>query len=189
MPLVLVNAAAEHPVTLDEVKEHLRVDFTDHDTHISSLIEAATGHLEKRCRRAFVTQEWRLELSAFADDIEIPLPPLAAVDQIDYTDADGNSQTLAASIYNVDTASTPGRVLRDEASDWPETKTVPGAVRIAFTAGYGAASNVPGDIKAAIKLMVGHWYENREAVIVGQAASELPMAVDALIAPYRVHYT
>jgi uncharacterized phiE125 gp8 family phage protein len=188
MPLVLVTAPAEHPVSLNEVKEHLRVDFTDHDTLISSLIEAATGHLEKRCRRAFVTQEWRLELAAFAAEIEIPLPPLVSVDQIDYTDAAGSQQTLPASVYNVDTASTPGRVVRADGADWPETKMVPGAVRIAFTAGFGGAADVPGDIKAAIKLMVGHWYENREAVIVGQAASELPMAVDALIAPYRVHY-
>ena len=43
------------------------------------------------------------------------------------------------------------------------------------------------DITTAMLLIIGHWYENRESVVVGSTASELPMAVDALISPHR-HY-
>lgn len=43
------------------------------------------------------------------------------------------------------------------------------------------------DLTTAMLLLIGHWFENREAVVVGSTTSELPMAVEALIAPYR-HY-
>ncbi|WP_016854785.1 head-tail connector protein [Halomonas smyrnensis] len=41
------------------------------------------------------------------------------------------------------------------------------------------------DLTTAMLLLIGHWYENREAVALGTIATELPMAVQALISPYR----
>lgn len=41
------------------------------------------------------------------------------------------------------------------------------------------------DITTAMLLLIGHWFENRESVVVGTITSELPMAVQALISPYR----
>lgn len=63
---------------------------------------------------------------------------------------------------------------------------------------YATTEEIPGpgdenalvlddDITTAMLLLIAHWYENREAVVVGDTASSLPMAVDALITPYR-HY-
>ncbi|SDO72583.1 Phage gp6-like head-tail connector protein [Halomonas shengliensis] len=43
------------------------------------------------------------------------------------------------------------------------------------------------DLTTAMLLLIGHWFENREAVVIGTITSELPLAVEALIAPYR-HY-
>lgn len=42
-------------------------------------------------------------------------------------------------------------------------------------------------ITTAMLLLIGHWYESREAAVIGTISSELPLAVDALITPYR-HY-
>lgn len=47
-------------------------------------------------------------------------------------------------------------------------------------------TNVPGPIKAAIKLMTGTLYQNREQVIIGQTAIEMPWAAEALLWPYRI---
>ena len=59
-------------------------------------------------------------------------------------------------------------------------------VEITFTAGYGGtAAAVPAAIRQAMLLLIGQWYDNREAVTVGAAGSPMPMAVDALLAPYR----
>lgn len=53
-----------------------------------------------------------------------------------------------------------------------------------------AASTLTEDdrtvIGQAMLLLIGHWYANREAVIVGAAPAELPMAVQWLIGPFRV---
>jgi len=37
------------------------------------------------------------------------------------------------------------------------------------------------DVEQAILLLVGHWYANREAVVVGVAPAEVPLAVDRLL--------
>ncbi|PHM73029.1 head-tail connector protein [Xenorhabdus sp. KJ12.1] len=37
----------------------------------------------------------------------------------------------------------------------------------------------------ALLLLIGHWYENRTAVVVGQSAATLPFAVKALLQPYK----
>jgi hypothetical protein len=42
-------------------------------------------------------------------------------------------------------------------------------------------------VTTAMLLLIGHWYENREAAVIGATATDLPLAVDALIIPYR-HY-
>jgi uncharacterized phiE125 gp8 family phage protein len=69
---------------------------------------------------------------------------------------------------------------------WPSARSVRDAVQIRFIAGYGdAASDVPQAIKQAILLLVGHWFENREAVLVHSfKPTVIPIAVDSLLSPY-----
>ena len=59
------------------------------------------------------------------------------------------------------------------------------AVRIAFDAGYGAADAVPQAIKQAILMIVAHWYEHRETVVVGTGAVDIPLGANALLSPFR----
>ena len=42
-------------------------------------------------------------------------------------------------------------------------------------------------VRAAMLLMIGHWYANREAVVIGTITSEVPLAVNALLQPYRIY--
>ena len=67
MPLVLVTPPTAEPVSRTEAKEEMRIDadFTDHDALIDSYIEAGRRHAETVCRRAFVTQQWRLTADRF----------------------------------------------------------------------------------------------------------------------------
>lgn len=37
------------------------------------------------------------------------------------------------------------------------------------------------DVQQAVLLLVGHWYANREAVVIGTITSEVPLAVDRLL--------
>jgi uncharacterized phiE125 gp8 family phage protein len=186
------------PITLAEAKLQLRVDddITSDDGLISALITAARQKVEIETRRALVTQTQVLKLDQFPSGenpvIELPNPPLQSVSAVQYVDQNGDTQTLAASEYIVDTVSEPARITPAYNTFWPLTRAQINAVTVTFVCGYASgsgsptdyAANVPQALKAAIKLLVGHWYENREAVAAANL-KPLPMAVDSLVWNYR----
>jgi uncharacterized phiE125 gp8 family phage protein len=114
------------------------------------------------------------------------------VESITYLDAEGNSVELSESGYSVDNARQPGFVVPG-ADGWPQTGDYINAVRIRFVSGYAPEGSppdyregVPQAIKQAILLLVGHWYENREDVVVGTVVNKLPTAAEALLFNYRI---
>lgn len=176
------------PLTLSEVKAHLRVDHSDEDTSIQIYVEAATAYVDGYSGilgRALVTQTWRQDACSWPTDrLRLPLAPVQSITSIQYYDANNVLQTLSAGNYSL---------LEDARSPyaaWLSTASLPSvydredAIRVTFVAGYGAASAVPAAIRAALLLMVGDLHENRESVVVGQTVNETP-AVKSLLAPFR----
>jgi len=184
MRQTLVTPAASQPVTLAEAKAQCRVLSNDEDIYLEGLIAAATAHVEKQTGRAILPQTWRLTLDRFVDEITLPQSPLRSVASVTYLPPVGAAQTLASSVYTVDTTSTPGRIVLAPDQDWPETLDSVNAVVIDYDAGYTTA---PAPLKHAILLLAGHWFENREAVNMGNITSELPMAVNALLTNFRAY--
>ncbi len=159
------------------------------DTLIEGLITAAREVCEAHTNRAFVTQTWTLYLADWpnTDCIRLPKGNLQSVESFTYTDSAGTVNTLTEDTdYLVDTYSEPGRLLLPYGGTWPSTTLSPSnPIAIEFVCGYGdVASNVPKSIKQAILLLVGHWYEHREAVLTGATSKEIEFAVKALLAPY-----
>ena len=188
MSLKLITAPTVEPVTLTEVKAHLRVDSTDDDTLITSLIQAAREYAEGYQNRALITQTWEMVLDNWPNGgyIEIPLPPLQSITDIKYKDADGAETTWAATNYIVDPDSYLGRVILADGGSWPTNELYPAAgIRVKFVAGYGLAASVPQTIKQAMLLLIGHWYESREGVS-DRNMTEIPFAVKALLDLNRV---
>jgi len=192
MPLVLKTAPAVEPILPAEAKLHLRIDGTEEDAYISSLITVARSDVETITRRALITQTWELVMDEWPDKdwFEIPLPPLQSVTSITYKDADGDENTFSTDNYVVDTDSEPGRVRLVDTADWPTDDLYPlSAIRVLFVAGYGdAGDDVPDPIRQAMYLLIGHYYENREAVInsTGANIQILPMGVSNLLQTYRM---
>lgn len=187
MRLELLTAPATEPVTLAEVKTRLRIDDATDDAGVTRLIAAATGNAQSITRRAFVTQKWALILDAFpCGSISLPLPPLQSVELISYIDANGATQTLAPGDYLVDKNGIVGMVHRAYQKQWPTTRAQPMAVRVEFTAGYGNATAVPSDLVSAMLLLIAHWDQNREPVVVGTIVSSVPLSVDSLLAPFVI---
>lgn len=196
--LELVTGPAAEPVTLLEAKAHLRVDFDDDDPLITGLIKVARQWAETFSRRGFITQQWKLLLDWFptADSglIRLPLPPAQSITSVQYVDTNGATQTVAAADYTLDKASEPARLVPAFGKSWPSVRAVPNAVTVTFKAGYGtpgsspddSVSKVPEAIKTALKLLVAHWYEHREAVSEEQPLTPVPMALESLLWPYRV---
>jgi len=190
MPTVIKTEPEAEPITVDVMQDHLRVDSDDEETLIESLITTARITVEHWTARQLITATWNLYLDAFKAEIRVPYPPLQSVSSIKYYDTGGTQQTLDSSVYTVDTYAKPGRVVEAYSQTWPSTRSIINAVDVEFVAGYGAAgSDVPEPLLQAMKLLVGHWFENREGVLIGVTARELPLAVQSLIFPYRIWST
>jgi uncharacterized phiE125 gp8 family phage protein len=184
--LVQVEAPEAEPLTLEEAKLHLRVDHDKDDTLIESLIVAVRLRAEHETNRLFITQDWKMTLGAFpCYGIELPRSPVDEIVEITYVDTDGVSQTLDYTLYVLDNTLLPPVVYPVYNETWPVTRYQPNAVQITFRGGFSGPSPVAiaDDIKAAMKLMLGHYYENREEVVLGagNTVNALPMAVDALL--------
>lgn len=189
MPLQLDTPATADPVTVAEAKAHLRVGFSEDDTLIEGLIASATAEAQTITRRQLVTATWKLLLRDFPagdEPIRVPLPPLQSVSSVKYFDTNGTEQTIASANYIVDIASEPGRIALAPDKTWPGVQDRINAVTVEFIAGYGDPSAVPERIKTAIKQLVGHWYENREAATLGIEAKEVPLAFERLLWSERV---
>lgn len=178
-------APVEEPLTTAEAKAHLLVTHSDDDTLIARQIVAARRWVEQQTQRQLVTASWRLSLDDFprcGDRImEVPRPPLVSVTSITYYDEDGNSQTLASSKYVVDSDSEPARIAEAPDQTWPSTQSRLNAVQVTYSAGFGDESAVPENLKAAMLLLIGHWYENREAVALGTISTVVDIAVHSLL--------
>lgn len=180
----LVTAASQEPVELGEAKKHLNEIRQDFDDYILSLIKAARAWVESYLRQCLISSTWRQRFERFPSCgvIEIYHPPLVSVTSVQYVDEDGATQTLAADQYVVDTNSYPGRIVRAYGVTWPTVRRegVVAPVTVTYVAGRADRAAVPEPIKHAIKLLVGHWYANREEV-TNLNSTTMPMAARALL--------
>jgi len=186
----LVAKPSIEPLTLAQAKDHLRESGVDQDALIAGLITAAREHAEGFTWRAFIDQTWDLFLDKFPKNdgpIILPLPPLQSVTSLKYTDTAGVQQTLATADYTVDANAEPGRIVPVFGTNWPAVRNEINAVEVRFIAGFGpAGTDIPQPIVQAMLFQIGHLYENREAVVIGTIASQVPMAAESLLWPYRM---
>jgi len=167
------------------------VSHTDDDALIQRIIKQARRYVEKFTRRSLITATYTLTLDDFprSEDrsIYLPVAPLGSVSSITDVDTDGNTQTLDSSKYRVDDKSVIARITEEYDQEWPDVRDVINTVTITFTAGYGSSgSDVPEDLRGAIFLLLGHYYENREAAVVGTIVNTLSLGVDDLLAAYSI---
>ena len=197
--LVVSTASTVHdrPITTDDAKEHLRiVDSTDDDDYIDALIDAATTWCEDYCDRTFADKQYTVAFDDFfGTRIELPRPPVrlnataaSATVTISYVDTGGATQTLTwaqsgTQHFRLDRDHVPALVYPKYLEVWPSVRLDDKAVQITYLAGYGGTANVPTPAKHAIKMLVGHWYANREAV--GNVGQNVPIGVHALLEPLK----
>ncbi len=185
MALKLITPSAVEPITLDEAKAHIRVEDQESDVLITSLIGAAREYCEGFQNRQYITATWELWLDAWPDKdyIAIPRPPLQAVENIKYYSADNMEYTLDTADYFVDDKNEPGKVVLAYGKAWPIMPLRPASsVAVRFVAGYGdTAEGVPMAVRQATMLLIGFWYDNREAAVSGIISREIEFSVKSLL--------
>lgn len=148
-------APAQPVVTLATAKEHLRVGFSDDDTVIQALINAAVDHLDGYSGilgRALINQTWRQDFDGFVcDPLRLPLVPVLTAPTVTYYDHDNAQQTLATSYWQVLSDSDGPYVALKPDQSWPSSYSRADAVSVTFVAGYGTSSD---DVPAALKLAI-----------------------------------
>lgn len=181
---------AVEPLTVAEAKLHLRVDTTEDDTYIGTLITAAREWVENYLDRTLITTQLILRAAEFpTEELELARPPMVASGTatavvITYTLADTTTATLSTALYRVDRTSTPGNVAPVINGTWPsDVIEDANAVAVTYWAGYGPTSaSVPATIRHAMLMLIGHWYESRSTVLVGSISKPLEFAVESLLA-------
>lgn len=195
--LTLQTGPTGEPLTDADVIEHLRLEDDLEANQVDRVIAAARAQVEHLTGRALMPQTWELGLRRFPiSRFRLPKPPLVSVESITYVDSDGNSTVLAASEYQVNTRIEPGEIERAYRGSWPDTRDVPNAVIVRYVVGYGGVSATDtearaslderaGELRAAMLLICGELWENRESSVVGLNYNPTP-TVRNLLAPHRL---
>lgn len=171
------------PVRLEEAKSHLIVSHDEDNGLIADLVSAATKLVEAQTGRQLLTANWTLYADRFDLEMQLRLCPVQSIESVKYIDVAGALQTLSSATYQLDAVSEPARLTTAYGYYWPDTREELNAVRVEFVAGYGGRLDVPKEAKQAILLLVGHWYEHREAV--GQVGTEIALAYESLVSSLR----
>lgn len=186
----LDTAAGAVALSTADAKTHMRVTFNDDDTYIASLVKAATKQLQRDTGRALITQTWLGYLDAWLSTIWLPRPPAQSVTHLKYYDTSDVQQTLTVDEdYTVDLKSTPARIVPYYGNVWPTPRGKPAAIEIKWVCGYGdAATDIEEDLGHALKLLVSHYYENREPVTIEGVPRDVQKTYNALIYSFRVRW-
>jgi uncharacterized phiE125 gp8 family phage protein len=173
MKAVLVTAPTLEPVSVPEVKDHLRVDHNYEDELIANLVASCREQVEQITNRAIMTQTWDYHLDRFPDKdyIALPFGNLQSVTHVKHKDSSGVETTMTVSTeYLVETnGERHGRIVLPYGVTWPSGPFYPSnPITIRFVCGWTSALLVPKRIKQAIKLLCAAQYEARGDAYTGQ---------------------
>lgn len=168
-------------ITVADLKAFLRVDHSDEDTYITALRQAAISTVE------MMTDSRLGDVSAvgymdYWHPVRVPIGPVQSITSITYLSASNTTETLGASYYYYDLQSQPARIHFVSPPDLYTDALH--RVQINMVVGHPEAS-VPSPLLQAVRLIVGHLYENRIEEVTGTITTRLKVGIDALVSPYR----
>lgn len=184
MTSYLLAGPAGEAVSLVEAKAFLKVDDAAEDGLITTLIGAARLHVEGVTGRALLAQSWRVVLDDWPADglVKLPATPFMALTEITAYDVTGAGHAVPLAQF----LSEPDRLLLPATvAGMPLLRERQG-IELDYVAGFGnAPADVPVDIRQALLLLVGYWFEHRDAVIVAGSGAVVPSGFDRLVAGYK----
>lgn len=201
--LELVAGPSQEPITITNVKEHLRLDEDVDDLQVNAYIIAARQWAESYTGRIFVGRSMRQWYDSFGDMpimngtvqghqsylskqryLEISANPVLSVESIKYYNDAGTESTWDSSNYYVDNVSHVARIALKDGGEFPTDLRKFNGLAVNFTAGYStSASLIPQAIKVAMMQYITYLYEHRGD---DENTARPPRAAIDLLSPYKV---
>lgn len=174
-------------ITIDEVKDQLKIEDNEEDSLLLQYLETATVHAEDYAGIYIRTRPIKFWFDDFPSvDLKLYASPITAITKVEYYDT-ANVLT-EYTLSDVDFDKFSGKVRPVFGKSWPSVYERYNAVGIEATSGFTQAT-LPTPIKQAVLMLVGHFYENREATSsrIADSSRELQFSFKALLDPYRRH--
>ena len=183
----LIAAPSVLPVSLADVKSHLRIDHGLDDSLLNVYLAAAINYIDGFSGilgRALCTQTWQERYSEWGD-LRLELLPVSSIAQIAYMPESGAEVTVSPANYTLDSDEYGSFVRFSESYTFPALSTDPVPIRVQYVAGYGSAASVPSPIKAAIMILAGHFYHQTGAPTQSGLSDSIFRLIDLVLAPYK----
>ncbi len=182
----ILTSASFEPMTTALAKSHLRVDHSDDDTLIGTLITAARKAAESFTGISICSKTFADYHEDFPSYITLYYGNVSSVSAIQYYDGANAQQTLSNTYYNVDSVEGRAIIRLNDGYTWPDVYAGRhDGVIVTYTAGYSTSAAVPEDLTLGMKLIIAKYYEQREDV--GGARSFVPTRAESLMHPYRIY--
>lgn len=203
-------------ITLDEAKQHLNVEHSDDDVLITRYVLAAIAFAEARTERTLRVRRYKAFGPCRPDQgVQLLYGPVRQIESVQYTDTDGAVQTLGTDLWQTLPYNGYQLLHFYDSPPWPKYGLLD-AVSVTYLAGYGQQpgttpdvngfpyilplvlgysgnaiqtdvnDRLPDNIRQAIYMLIGHWYENRETAVVGTANSVVAIAAEDLLHQERI---
>lgn len=167
---VLVTPPDGPVVDLPLLKQHLRIDGSDEDLLLVQQELAAVVWLDGWTGilgRAILPQTWAEEFDGWGA-YRLAMPDVIAVD-VTYRAANGDMLAAPEVMVTRDGSAVSVDV------GGPATDLV----RVEYQCGMNTRQLAA--VQSIVLMTVGNWYRQRESVVIGTIAAELPMAVRSLV--------
>lgn len=146
-------------VTLVEAKEFMRITFNNDDALIQTLINAAVKYAEKYMNRDLLTTTWENYRNLDIQDMTLRRGGFQSLTKIEYL-LDDSYELLADTEYKFSIGGVFGVICEIDVPNADVNCNK--SLKITFKTGFGdTGSDIPEDIKLAIKNHVSFMYENR----------------------------
>lgn len=176
------DALAE-PVTLEKAKGQCNIleDDAAFDDKLGDLITTAREHVEAYCGVLFISRGLTASCDCWRDLARLPVGPVSSVSAITYVDADGNTQTLDGSAWELRIDGLEAAIVPAFGVTWPAIRAG-SRITVTLTAGFGAEGEelCPKPVRHAILLFLSQQFEQREPVLI-----EGQTVFDHLLANFR----
>ena len=166
-------------ITLQEVKDYLKVDGSADDGLLYDMIDAASSYVELQFKQTLRNRIVTLRLDKREQFKDLLFRPVDSITSVTYYTADDTSGSLVEASGDFKSYGVFGSRIRgielDMASDWDE-------LEIVFASD---GSTVPADIKLAVLAHIKTMYDNNRSFFDKDHPTIPPVETIQLLNPYK----